>query len=42
MGETLTESTLNKSDSFRGLFEENGYRLTNKRNMFDLISGHVK
>ena len=28
---------LNKLDIFRELFEENGYRLTDKRNMFDLI-----
>ena len=28
---------LNKLDVFRELLEENGYRLTDKRNMFDLI-----
>ena len=28
---------LNKLDIFRELFEENGFRLTEKRNMFDLI-----
>jgi len=28
---------LNKLDVFRELFEENGYRLTDKRNLFDLI-----
>lgn len=28
---------LNKLDIFRELFEENGYRLTDKRNIFDLI-----
>ena len=28
---------LNKLDIFRELFEENGYRLTDKRNMFDFI-----
>ena len=28
---------LNKLDIFRELFEENGFRLTDKRNMFNLI-----
>jgi len=28
---------LNKLDVFRELLEENGYRLTDKLNMFDLI-----
>ena len=29
--------TLNKLELFRELFEENGYRLTDRRNMYDLI-----